>query len=494
MTFVALDLPPGVVRRGTQYETQGRWYDSHLMRWKDGAMGPIGGWAQRLTTPMSGKCRALITWRDNSTTRWIAAGTHTKLYAGTQSVAALSDITPVGLTTGSADASAAGGYGSLDYGEGLYGTPRLDSSATQDASVWTLDTFGQNLLACLSEDGRIFEWTLNIGVPAAALAGAPVSNRGVVVTPERFVFALGAGGDKRKVQWADQESTTVWTPSATNQAGDLILQTQGQLMCGKRLRGITLLFTDQDVHVAQYIGLPFVYAIQPAGSNCGVISRGAVAAVDTRAFWMGKKGFFVCDGALTQPVPCDVYDAVFNDMNVTQASKVTALAFSGENEVWWFYPSASSTENDRAVCYNYLEGHWQLHQFSRLAGADRGVFNNPIMADSSGYLWDHESGFTYSGAVSPYAEAGPLELGAGDRIAKVREMIPDEKTQGDVQATFYGRDAPNGAETTFGPYTMDEFTQVRFAARQAKLRVTGAVATSWRWGTPRLDVVAGGRR
>ena len=62
----------------------------------------------------------------------------------------------------------------------------------------------------------------------------------MVVTEERFIFALGAGGNSRKVQWCDKENNTVWTPSATNEAGDIELATAGQIMQGIRSRGVTL--------------------------------------------------------------------------------------------------------------------------------------------------------------------------------------------------------------------------------------------------------------
>ena len=497
MSLVKLDIPPGVVRGGTVYQSQGRWYDSHLVRWRAGVMGPIGGWSQRTTSAMTGTARALITWRDDSSVRWIACGTNSKLYAGTQSVAALSDITPAALVTGAADATAAGGYGSLDYGEGTYGTARVDSTAIQEAAVWTLDTFGQYLVACLSDDGRIFQWQLNTGVAAAALGGsAPTANRGVVVSPEKFCFALGAAGNKRLVQWSDQADLSTWTPSATNQAGDYELTTQGQIVTGKRLPAVTLIWTEVDCWRAQYIGLPYVYTFQRVGDACGIISRGGVAIVDGRAFWMSKAGFFMTDGGVVTPLVSDVHEAVFGNLNLTQASKVTAMTNAGNNEVWWFYPAAASTEVDRAVVYNYAEGHWALHYFARTCGFDRGVFNNPIMADTSGYLWDHETGYTYTGATytAPYAESGPYELGEGDNIVRARRLIADEKTTADVAVSFYVRDWNNDSDTTYGPYTPANPTSVRFAARQARMRVTGSVATSWRWGVPRMDVVAGGRR
>ena len=51
------------------------------------------------------------------------------------------------------------------------------------------------MLACNEDDGKIYEWQLGTGTPAAVLSNAPTSNLGCVVTEERFLFALGAGGN-----------------------------------------------------------------------------------------------------------------------------------------------------------------------------------------------------------------------------------------------------------------------------------------------------------
>jgi hypothetical protein len=45
-------------------------------------------------------------------------------------------------------------------------------------------------MACSSKDGKIYEWQLNTGVVAQVVANAPVNNKALVVTEERFVFAL----------------------------------------------------------------------------------------------------------------------------------------------------------------------------------------------------------------------------------------------------------------------------------------------------------------
>jgi hypothetical protein len=314
----------------------------------------------------------------------------------------------------------------------------------------------------------------------------------VLSTAERFLFALGASLNPRLVKWSDQENNTVWTASATNQAGDFELNTSGSLKCGKRVRGINLLFTDVDVHTATYVGLPYVYAFERAGSGCGVISAQSVAAIDSAAMWMSQSGFWLFDGYV-KPVPCDVSDYVFTNINYNQASKIYAVHNSKYGEVWWFYPSSSSNEIDSYVVFNYREQHWNIGLLARTAGTDKGVFKNPLMVSADGYIYEHEVGYAYdSGSV--FAESGPYELGNGDNTISVLKVIPDEQTLGEVVVSFKTRDYPMMTETTHGPYSAAQPTDVRFSGRQVKIRYTGAVLEDWRVGVTRVDAVASGKR
>lgn len=496
MPLIKLALPPGMLRTGTIYQAQGRWYQGNAVRWRnDGgtyALEPIGGWVVRTTSAMTGAARAALAWVDNDNTRWQLYGTNSHLYALTQSGVAPADITPSGFTSGTVDATAGGGYGAGPYGASAYGTPRADSGTYQEVGMWTLDTFGEIPYGMMAADANLYKWDLNTGNVATAVSGAPQGSA-VCVTPERFIFVLGAGGDNRKVQWPDQETDSDWTPTSTNQAGDFNIETSGKLMCGKRIRGGTLIWTDADVHLASYIGLPFVYRFDRVGENCGIISRGAAVVTGNMAFWMGNGRFYQFDG-VSHEINCDVAEGVFNDFNSAQKSKVVAYHEPKFSEVWWFYPSGASTEIDRAVVYNYEGGFWFIHDdISRLSAISRGVFDNPLMVDADGYVWNHETGYEYDGAT-PYAESGPYELGEGDQIMRARKLIADEKTSGDVEVSFITRDWPNDSETTFGPYTIDNPTDVRFAGRQARIRIDAVAAAAWRWGIPRVDVIAGSKR
>lgn len=492
MPLVPLNIPAGQFRNGTDLQAQGRWRDGSLVRWHEGAMMPVGGWRQRGTVDITGTVRGMLSWRDNSQNRYIAMGVHDGLFVMEEDNSVF-DITPVGFTSGRVDASVNSGYGGGLYGRETYGTPRQDSFSLLSPTTWALDTWGEYLVGCTSDDGKLYEWQLNTASPAAVIANAPVGNRSLVVTEERFLFALGAGSNPRKVQWCDKENNTDWTPAATNEAGDFDLQSNGELVAGIRTRGETLLLTTTDAHVARYQGPPFVFGFERVGTSCGLIGPRAVASIDGGVVWMGQRGFHIYTGGAVQDMPCEVSDYVFSSINRDQLTKVYAVVNSAWREIWWFYPSGDGIECDRYVAYDYGENIWITGNIERTAGVDSGTFRQPMWIDPDGVLYEHETGNQYDGSPV-FIESGPFSIGAGENIMRVTSLIPDERNQGDVTATFKSRYYPNGEETTHGPYTMETPTPVRFSGRQIRMRIDGAANSDWRVGVMRIDAISGGKR
>lgn len=493
MSFVPLNLAPGVFRAGTELQSKGRWYDTDKIRWYEGgALGPILGWSTHSTSTVTGSARAILTWRDDSNNRRAAIGTHSKLYV-MNSAGALFDITPAGFTAGRASATASVGYGFGLYGGSTYGTPRPDTGTYLPATVWDLETFGQFLVGCTEDDGKIYEWQLNTANPAAVIAAAPTACNGIVVAPQGFIIALGAGGNDRTLQWCDQRDETTWAPTATNQAGSGDVKA-GKLMCGKAVVDQTLILTDTDAHIIDYIGLPYVFSDRIVGDGCGAISKKCIAVAGSRAEWWSPSGFWMYDGAV-HPLACDEWDYLQRTFSQSQRSKISAWHNPLNHEFWWLFPSSGSTEVDMYIKHNYKDNIWDHGTIPRQCGCEGGVFNNPMMVGTDGYVYDHELGYSYGGAT-PFARSGPIELGVGDNVMHVLGLVQDEKTSGDVTASFRSRFYPNASETVSGASTLtsDGFTDLRFSARQVELVVSGAVATNWRWGAPRLDVKRGGKR
>ena len=172
-------------------------------------------------------------------------------------------------------------------------------------------------------------------------------------------------------------------------------------MAGLRMRGRTLILTSTDAHIATYSGPPFVYGFERVGTSCGLIARKAAVAIEHGAFWMGKENFFMFDGSIAKQMPCDVADYVFGDINDNQISKTYAVHNSEYGEIWWFYPSGNSTENDSYVAYDYSAGHWEIGRIDRTAGVDQGIFDDPI---HSGALGNGLKQGTLEGSRRPRAQ------------------------------------------------------------------------------------------
>lgn len=491
--LITLDFPPGLYANGTTQQAAGRWHDANLVRFHAGTVRPWGGWIAHSDETVSGAARAMLTWTDNASASWIAIGAHDGLFAMNR-VGALFDITPSGLTAGLAEATIGGGFGQGGFGGGGYGESGGDPELVQPATVWSLDTFGENLVGCNGADGRLYKWLCDTGEAAAQIAGSPENCRALVVTETGHLMALGAQGDGRLVQWCDAQDDGAWTPGLPSEAGSFPLQTGGRLMCGKRTRGGTLLLTDQDAWLALYNGGANPFSFDQVGAGCGIVSQGAaVAAGTTLVAWMGLDSFWLFNGDV-QPLACEVSDRVFGQLNAARLSQVSAYHRRQYGEIVWHYPSAGAIENDRYVAWSYREGHWSSGALSRTCGADRGALPYPLAIDGEGRVWRHETGFDYGGEA-PWIESGPFQLGDGEAVFTALDLIPDERTLGQVQATFFARFAPSGvAETTFGPYAAANPTNVRFTARHARMRLAGAAAADWRAGVFKLDVRPGGTR
>lgn len=499
MPLLPLKIPPGVVRPGTVYDARGRWYHTQLVRWVDGIMRAWGGWAalednDEVHVTAGDPVRGMTAWRDNAGVSNLAFGSYRKLlhYAG----GLLSDITPAGLIEGQAGSSLEpGAYGTGTYGGGNYGTGDAAQETLIEATTWALDNFGEDLVGVSSTDGRVYYWQRRGDGPAERLANAPSFCSGVVVTPERFIVALGAGGNGARVAWCDQENPTVWAPTDLNQAGDFPLATNGRLMAGRRGRNETLLWTDTDLWLMRFVGGGLVYAFSRAGTACGAASRASMAVLGGRAVWMGTRGFFAYDGYVRR-LPSEVSDYVFSDINQTQMAKVFVDVRGDGEELTWFYPSAGSDENDRYVSLNLGTGEWAIGELERTAGVDRGVFSNPIMADAAGRLWAHETGAAFpvpgEDDLVPNAESGPVEIGDGV-VAFVDRLVPDERTLGGLDLSLITSMEPTGPETVVGPFTTAAPTDVRVSGRLMRLRVAQA-APGWRLGSPQVNVVPAGRR
>lgn len=503
MPFERITFRPGINKQATRTLNEGGWSDGSLIRFMDGLPQPIGGWVRTLAVPFNGACRALHAWVTLAGVKLLALGTSTKLYIAVGDT--LYDITPAGLASGLSDVPIVAGWGSDAWGSGTFGTARSVAAPTETIRLWTLDHWGEELVACV-QGGAIYRWApaSGYGTPATVITGSPAYSRCILVgMPERHLIAFGAEAmgvyDPMLVRWSDVENYNVWTATATNSAGSFRIQGGSLIRAALAGPQEILIWTDTVLYAMRFEGLPFVYGFFQQGHACGIIAPGAACVLNSVAYWMGVRGFFRYAGAV-QPMPCTVWDAVFYDLNVQQRSKIKAAPNMGFNQVAWHYPSKASLENDSYVAVNVLTGEWTQGKLARTAWIDAEVFGNPLGAAPNGQLYTHEFGTDADGAGLPaFVESGFFDIAAGEEFTFLDKLIPDFADQsGSVAVTLKAQSYPNGPVTVKGPYMLDTArAQIspRIRGRQVSVRLeSNAPGAFWRLGALRLRLAGDGRK
>ena len=433
------------------------------------------------------------------------------------------------VTLISGNASAANDY--FGWGDAASG----GLTTTTQIRLWSHDNFGEDLLIN-ARDGGVYYWDRSTTLSSAAVelsAFGGSSSRSVpkiakqilVSDQDRHVIAFGCDGiggasdlqgdgvqDPLLIRFSSQEDPTLWYPTITNTAGDLKLGSGSTFMQAVETKREILVWTDTALNSMRFIGPPFTFGIQQLASNITIMSSQAAVATEDFVYWMGIDNFYVYAGQ-TQQLPCSVKEKVFLDFNFEQSEKVVAGINSEFSEVFWFYPSANSSDNDKYVVYNYEQKIWYFGSLSRTAWLDRGVRSLP-MAAGSAYIYNHEIGYDDDGsAMNSFIESSVIDIADGDRLVYLNRVIPDMSFNGSTnlsspQATFTVKtrnfpgadfnDSPSGdairtASSPVETYTNQLFLRAR--GRSFALRVeSSALGAKWKLGSPRIDIRPDGRR
>lgn len=421
------------------------------------------------------------------------------------------------------------GWGAGPYSRNGYGEPADTEVQGATMRLWSSDNFGEDLLIC-PRGGQIYYWdATDPASPAVALSeldGAsdtPLYVNEVMSSDQaRHVIAFGANPqgstvqDRLLIRFSSAEDPAMWTAQTTNSAGDLRLSTGSEIVTALQTRQEILIWTDVSLYSMQYIGAPFYFGLTTLASNISIYGPNAKVSVNDTTYWMGNGSFYVYDGR-TKELECPILDYVFNDITTIQQEKVYAGSNAAFSEVWWFYPSADSDENDKYVIYNYDDKAWSFGELSRTAWLDAGVTQYPRGAyqiESPGYhsaggIMRHEYGMDADDeAMESYIVSSPIEIGDGEHFSFVKRIVPDVTFRNSdastkVMISLTPQNQPGSADGT--PYSKDvsrvtvtQFTpllDIRVRGRSVVFQIeSDDLGVSWRLGTPRLELQKDGRR
>jgi hypothetical protein len=465
-------------------------------------------------------------------------------------------VTPY-ITIGPVFETPSYGWGTGQWGEESWGTARSSSTVVLDPGSWSLDNYGQLLVATV-RNGKTFTWNPLAANPSAlttravVVSGAPTrSLMSLVSDRDRHLFLMGTLDDladstsqnKMFIRFSDQEDINTYNPTATNTAGTFLLDQGNEIVTAVQGKDYVLVLTDQAAYVIQFVGPPFTFSLRQVGSNCGCLGQHAAVYAQGAVYWMGfAGGFFMYDGTVKQ-LPSLVEDFVFTTQGGApginyDANQITyGYHNSLYNEVGWFYAADASQQINKNVVYNFLEQSWTTGTLARTSYNDAQTYDLPYATQftvngtpsfpavqgvtnryGSSKYYAHEIGTNEvdaagaTTAISSYILSGDYDLseqglvGDGEFIMRVSRFIPDFKNlAGNAKVTLFFRDYPaqnsqsdaNGPLIT-GPFTINtttNFVSTRVRGRQVSVKIENDnLNETWRYGTLRLDIHAGGRR
>ena len=444
------------------------------------------------------------------------------------------------------------GWGTSTWGSSTWGTASATSNVILDPGLWSLDNFGQILVATI-HNGKTFTWNAGVATPranrATVMSGAPTKTKLTQVSDrDRHLFHFGTETtigdtttfDPMFIRFSNQEDFNTYQPTATNTAGTFRLDKGNEIIGAVSGKDYTLVLTDSSAYVIQYVGPPFTFSVRQVGTNCGLIGQNALSYSNGIVFWMsGEGGFFMYDGTV-KAIPCLVEDFVFTDngdnlgINYNSSQLVYCEHNTLYNEINWFYPASGTEQINRCVVYNYAENVWTTSSLARSSYVDQGVYDLPYATDynktalpnfpiqgitakyGASTYYAQETGtdqVNSSGTTSidAYIQSGDFDItnnnniadlrGDGEYIMSVKRFIPDFKVlTGNSKITLLLNNYPSdtAVSSSLGPFTITSSTDkvdTRARGRLVSLKIENdAVGETWRYGTLRLDAKPDGRR
>ena len=466
--------------------------------------------------------------------------TNTNAFVITQDATESTGSTTTGTATAKFDISIAPAFSTFGYGWGTstwntetWGTARSTSNVTLDGRDWSLDNFGENLIATVL-NGSTFQWsptTDGLTGKASPVTNAPtVSKFSLVSTPDRHLILFGteetigtgSSQDPLLLRFSNQEDINTYQPTAENTAGALRIQDGSQIVGSDKARGAILVWTDTSLHGLQFVGPPFTFGLNQLGRNCGLLGQHAAVVVRDVAYWMGQNAFFVFDGTVKK-LPCTVDDFVFENIDLTQSDQIFAGVNTEFAEIIWFYvtnpDNVAQPQVNRCVVYNYLEQSWYVGTLNRTSWVDRGVFQFPLateylpnttanttptvigLSNGASSYYKQEFGTDADGeAMLTFIQSGDFNIDeGGEQLMRIARFIPDFRDQsGNLTVTWSFKNYPYGnviSQTASTVATTDTKKDIRGRGRQANFKIeSNTEGGNFKLGTFTIDAFPDGGR
>lgn len=376
---------------------------------------------------------------------------------------------------------------------------------------WQFDQFGNYVVAVAAATApQVYQ--MGVSSLFANLAGSPPSGATAVARVNDFLMM----GKDFTVHWSAFNDITSWTPSATTQAGNQLLdQAQGKIQCivGGEYAAI---FQERAIRRAVYIGPPVIWdfgqdAVEQAR---GAISPFAATKFGRTIFYCSDDGFYAFDGNASTPIGAGKVDNYFTrNLNYGYRHRICAAADTINKLVVFGIPTGASTNISELLIYSLSDQRWTrdevaaehllsmpvealtVDNFHLYESSDDLDTSNLDTINIDSNVFDEKRRLLTSidtshqlGTFTGPNRLGIVETGEFEPAPGQRGLVTEIWPMGDFSDTAiaaavgYRRALPGAAVAYTNPTAMNRvgFCPARMDARFIRARLQVAAGSAWR--------------
>ena len=209
-----------------------------------------------------------------------------------------------------------------------------------------------------------------------------------------FLMALNmskADPEPRMIKWSTiataYNAPISWSTTDTDLDGGeyTLAETPGEIIDGLQWGDSFLVYKESSIFIVNYVGSQeTMFTFKLLSPTIGLLAKDALAEFEGGHFFMGNSDFYLCNGqSVTALLPNKLRRAVYDNFNGDYYKKCFVVADYARTEMLACYPSAGSTNVDKAVIWNWRESTFSIRDLPDVSSIGYG-----IVEITAGATWD----------------------------------------------------------------------------------------------------------
>lgn len=345
--------------------------------------------------------------------------------------------------------------------------------------------YGEYLIAAMGVGNALQSFNIDSGSQFADITGPRARHVAVVRDHAMLANTWDASQGERPDQvWFSAIGNPLSYPAIGSDAAKSVQSDRQVLPDGGHLQGIVsgiggrdaAILGEHRIWTTQYVGSPIIFRFDPIEGARGCWSAGSIVPVGPVVYYLATDGWYVCDGAQSEPIGRGQVDEWFlRDLDGAYRAYIYGAYDTQRGVILWIYPGSGHNGGvpNKLIAFEPRTGRWS-----------RGVVGADCMAPifSVGYTLESLDALGYTLDELPFSLDAPIWKGGSpfvgviDSTAHVLTTFGRSPLQADLTTNEFS--GPNASRIWIDALRMYSDAENVSGAISYRDRVAGPLTTT----------------